>query len=121
MNEDTHPNRWRMLALLSTAELLGMSLWFAASAVAPQLSPVWNLDSTQAGWLTTIVQLGFVGGTAVTAALTLADILPSRLLFASAALAGAIANAAILTAGGVQLGSGLRCRFCVFLCCGASA
>src|SRR4026207_2451150 len=102
MNGDSHPQRWRMLALPATAELLGMSLWFAASAVAPQLSAVWNLDSTQAGWLPTIVQLGFVAGPAVPAALNLADIVPSRLLFASAALAGAIANAALLTAGGFQ-------------------
>ncbi len=104
-----------MLALLSTAELLGMSLWFAASAVAPQLSALWNLDSTQAGWLTTIVQLGFVAGTAVSAALNLADILPSRLLFASAALAGAIANAAILTAGGFHSALVLRFLTGVFL------
>jgi len=31
---DAAPGRWRTLALLATAELLGMSLWFAASAVA---------------------------------------------------------------------------------------
>jgi hypothetical protein len=31
-----------MLALLATAELLGMSLWFAASAVAPHLSARWG-------------------------------------------------------------------------------
>ncbi len=100
MNGDTHPHRWRLLALLSTAELLGMSLWFAASAVAPQLSALWELDGAQAGWLTTVVQLGFVVGTALTAALNLADIVPSRVLFASSALAGAVANAAILVAGG---------------------
>jgi MFS family permease len=100
MDGDTHPHRWRLLALLSTAELLGMSLWFAASAVAPQLSELWGLDAAQAGWLTTIVQLGFVAGTALTAALNLADIIPSRILFASSALAGAIVNAAILIAGG---------------------
>jgi MFS family permease len=115
MNEDTHPQRWRMLALLSTAELLGMSLWFAASAVAPQLSALWNLDPTQAGWLTTIVQLGFVTGTAVIAALNLADILPSRVLFASAALAGAIANAAIVAAGGFHSALVLRFLTGVFL------
>ena len=115
MNEDTHPNRWRMLALLSTAELLGMSLWFAASAVAPQLSEMWDLNSTQTGWLTTIVQLGFVTGTAVSAALNLADIVPSRLLFASAALAGAIANAAIVAAGGFESALVLRFLTGVFL------
>ena len=36
---DDHPVRWRMLgAACAAAELLGMSLWFAASAVAPQLA-----------------------------------------------------------------------------------
>lgn len=114
MERDTHPSRWRLLALLSTAELLGMSLWFAASAVAPQLSALWGLDAAQAGWLTTIVQLGFVTGTAVTAALNLADIVPSRILFASAALAGAIANAAILAAGGFT--SALVLRFLTGVC-----
>jgi MFS family permease len=92
-----------------------MSLWFAASAVAPQLNTSWSLDATQAGWLTTIVQLGFVTGTAVTAMLNLADIVPSRLLFAAAALAGAIANAAILAAGGFQSALVLRFLTGVFL------
>jgi MFS family permease len=108
MNGDSHPHRWRLLALLSVAELLGMSLWFAASAVAPQLSALWNLDPALAGWLTTIVQLGFVTGTALTAALNLADILPSRILFACSALAGAVANAAILWAGGFHVALALR-------------
>ena len=30
------PARWRALALISMAELLGMSLWFSASAVLPR-------------------------------------------------------------------------------------
>lgn len=108
MNGDSHPRRWRLLVLLSIAELLGMSLWFAASAVAPQLSALWSLDPALAGWLTTIVQLGFVAGTALTAALNLADILPSRILFACSALAGAVANAAILWAGGFHVALALR-------------
>lgn len=114
MNVDTHPHRWRLLALLSTAELLGMSLWFAASAVAPQLSAAWKLSGGQTGWLTTIVQLGFVTGTALTAALNLADIVPSRILFSSAALAGAMANAALLTAGGFH--GALVLRFLTGVC-----
>jgi MFS family permease len=114
MNGDTHPHRWRLLALLSTAELLGMSLWFAASAVAPQLSATWGLDAAQTGWLTTIVQLGFVTGTALTAALNIADILPSRTLFAASALAGAVVNAGILFAGGFH--TTLVLRFLTGLC-----
>jgi len=78
-----------MLALLSVAELLGMSVWFAASAVAPQLRSTWGLSVSEAGWLTTSVQLGFVVGTIVAALLNLADVIPSRRYFAvSALLAG---------------------------------
>ncbi len=47
--------RWRVVGLLSTAELLGMSLWFAATAVAPQLAQRWHLSAAQTGWLTGIV------------------------------------------------------------------
>ncbi|HYD53363.1 MAG TPA: MFS transporter, partial [Gemmatimonadaceae bacterium] len=97
---DDHPARWRMLALLATAELLGMSLWFAGSAVAPQLQARWGLDTLQVGWLTTMVQLGFVAGTAISALLNLADMVPARRLFALTAVAGAVANAGLLAADG---------------------
>ena len=40
MAADTYSTRWRVLALLGLAELLGMSLWFAASAVTPQLRAI---------------------------------------------------------------------------------
>ena len=60
---DSDPRRWWMLAVLGLAELLTMSLWFTASAVAPELRRLWELDAAQAGWLTTAVQVGFVAGT----------------------------------------------------------
>lgn len=87
-----------MLALLALAELLGMSLWFAGTAVAPQLRDAWSLTQSQVGWLTSMVQLGFVCGTAVSAVLNLADIIPARRLFAASAIAGAIANATLAEA-----------------------
>jgi MFS family permease len=96
--DDVHPGRWRMLALLAVAELLGMSLWFAASAVAPHYRALWNLTTSQTAWLTSVVQLGFVLGTALSALLNLADVVPSRRLFATAALLAAGANAALLVA-----------------------
>ena len=95
---DGDPRRWRTLWLLASAELLGMSLWFAASAVAPQLGQRWHLTPSEVGWLTAIVQLGFVCGTALAALLNLADIVASRVLFAVAALAGAFANVSLLFA-----------------------
>ena len=88
------------MLLLALAELLGMSAWFSASALGPQLRAAWSLDPAQVGWLTTAVQLGFVAGTAVAALLNLADILPLRFYFAVAALAAAAANAALLLAPG---------------------
>jgi MFS family permease len=100
--EDTDPARWRMLALVSSVELLGMSLWFAASAVSPMLRDRWDLSASQAGWLTTIVQLGFVVGTALSALLNLADIVPARRLVATSALLGAAANASLLLAGSYE-------------------
>lgn len=81
-----------MLALLALAELLGMSLWFAGSAVAPQLQVRFHLSGNAVAALTTAVQLGFVAGTALSALLNLADVVPARVLFAACALLGALAN-----------------------------
>lgn len=89
-----------MLALLAVAVLLGMSAWFTASAVAPELRVRWGLSSGQVGWLTTVVQLGFVAGTAVAAVLNLADVIPARRYFGASALLAAGANAALLVVPG---------------------
>ncbi|HEY4304106.1 MAG TPA: MFS transporter [Gemmatimonadaceae bacterium] len=93
---DTHPARWRMLTLLAAAELFGMSLWFAAAAVGAPLATRLSVSTQQAVWLTPMVQLGFVFGTAAAALLNLADILPSRWYFTITAIAGSLLNAAIL-------------------------
>ncbi len=84
------------LALLSVAILLGMSVWFAASAAAPHLQERWGLDPTRAGWLTTLVQLGFVAGTLAAALLNLADLVSARSYFSASAASAAVANAALL-------------------------
>ncbi len=97
---DAAAGRWRQLALLALAELLGMSVWFAASAVAPTLAAEYGLSVSQAGWLTSGVQLGFVVGTLAAAVLNLADLIPSRWYFAGAALIAALANASLLLADG---------------------
>jgi MFS family permease len=101
MTRDPWNGRWRTLALLSLAELLIMSVWFTASAVAPDLQVRWDLSSSDVGWLTTAVQLGFVAGTAAAALLNLADVLPSRIYFGGAALLAAGANALLLAATGL--------------------
>jgi MFS family permease len=106
--------RWRMLALVAVAELLGMSVWFAANAVAPQLASRWALTAVEAGWLSTAVQLGFVAGTALAALLNLADLVPTRRYFALSAVAAALANAALLVAPDFR--TALVCRALTGMC-----
>jgi MFS family permease len=87
--------KWRSLWLLALATMLAKSLWFSASAVVPQLTAEWRLSGAESSWLTMSVQLGFVVGALVSAALTLSDRVSARALFATSALVGAGANAAI--------------------------
>ena len=101
--------RWRMLAVVGLALLLGMSHWFAANAVVPQFRALWGLSVSEGTWLTTVVQLGFVAGTALFAMFNVADLAPARQLFAWSALAGATANLAVLAA--PDYASALACRF----------
>lgn len=106
--------RWRMLLLVAIAELLGMAVWFAANAVAPQLAARWALTPNETAWLSSVVQLGFVAGTALAALLNLADVLPSRTYFAASAIAAALANSALLAAPGYR--TALVCRGLTGVC-----
>jgi MFS family permease len=76
------------LVVVSVAELLGISLWFSATAVAPELAEAWGLAPGETALLTTAVQIGFVAGAVVSTLLTLADTVPPRWLFASSAAVG---------------------------------
>jgi MFS family permease len=93
---DEPAGRWWMLAILAVSQLLGMSLWFTASATATQLAALWDLDATSAAGLTAAVQIGFVAGTATAAVLNLADLVSARVYFASSAVLAAAANAALI-------------------------
>ena len=108
IDSDAHPHRWRALLLIAFAELLGMGVWFSASAASPRLQELWGLSASQAGWLTGVVQLGFVAGTAAAALLNLADLLPSRWYFAVSAVLAAAANAGLVVADGYAAALGLR-------------
>jgi MFS family permease len=91
----------RALALLALTELLGMSVWFSASAVVPALAEDWGLSADALSWLTIAVQLGFAAGALGSAVLNLGDRVPSRRLFAfSSALAGAATLAVAAAANG---------------------
>ena len=84
------------LALIALGQLFALSLWFSASAVAPQLREVWRLGAGEEAGLTLAVQIGFVVGALASAMLNLADVVPTRRLFVISAIGGALMNLALL-------------------------
>jgi len=86
----------RALIGIAGSQLFALSLWFSASAVAPQLETTWDLTSGEITWLTLTVQLGFVAGALGIALSGIADAVPARRLFTVSALAAAGVNAALL-------------------------
>ena len=85
----------RTLLLVALAEVLGMTLWFSATAAAPAIVSEFGMAAGGLAWLTMAVQAGFVAGTLVTALTNLADAVNSRRLFAIGCVFGAVVNAAI--------------------------
>ena len=102
------PGRWGALALLAVACFLGMTCWFSASAVLPQLRQEWGLSAGAGALLTISVQLGFVAGSLCSAFLNLADLVPPRRLVLFGCVGAAAANGAIAVCGGPDLGIALR-------------
>ena len=94
--------RGRALGVLTVALLLGMSPWFSATAVIPQLREEWELSSTAAAWLTIAVQLGFVAGALLSSAGNVADVLPPRLVILVGSVGAAAANLAVTIADGPE-------------------
>lgn len=94
-SDPAHPaTKRRAIARLAIAQVLAMSLWFAAASVLPQLRAQFTLSHLQEAALSSGVALGFVLGTLVSASLGLADRLDPRRLFAACATFAALANAA---------------------------
>lgn len=84
------------LSLIALSQLFALSLWFSATAVAPQLREVWDLSTGQEAGLTLAVQIGFVVGALLSSLLNLADVIPSRRLFVYSAIGGAVVNSGLL-------------------------
>lgn len=110
------PDKRRTILILSLAELLGMSVWFSASAVVPSLSSDWKLGASGQAWLTMSVQIGFVVGALGSSLLNLADYVRGHLLFTASSLLAALATALIpLLATGLTLALPLRFLTGMFL------
>jgi MFS family permease len=115
--DDSEMNeKWRTIILLSIAELLGMAVWFSASAVVSSLAQAWSLDDSGRAWLTMSVQAGFVIGAFVSALLNLSDIIPApRLIAVSSFLAAGATVLIPLFATGLPLALILRALTGIFL------
>jgi MFS family permease len=100
--------RGQALALLALALVLSMTTWFSATAVIPQLREEWSLSDTAAAWLTIAVQLGFVTGALASAALNVADVLPTRSVILAGSLGAAAANALLPAVAGAVAAVPLR-------------
>ena len=103
-------------ALIALVQVLGLTVWFSATAVAPTLRQLWSISDSGAVWLTATVQLGFVAGALISTALNLADrFRPQRLLAASALGAAACTAAMAGFAQGLAAAVVLRTLTGVFL------
>ena len=63
----------RQQALIALVQILGLAVWFSASAVGPALQQEWNISAGSGVWLTASVQIGFVAGAVTATFLGLAD------------------------------------------------
>jgi len=88
----------RILPLIIFSQFTGTSLWFAGNAIIHDLQLAWGLGEQSLAYVTSAVQLGFICGTLLFAILVIADRFSPRKVFFSCALAGALANIALLVA-----------------------
>jgi MFS family permease len=100
-----------VLVVIAVAQLLALTLWFSATAVAPTLQAEWQLSVSDVGALTMAVQLGFVVGALGLALFNVPDLVPSRYLFGLSALLGASVNGVIPLLDGNHFGLVLILRF----------
>ncbi len=101
----------RALLLIAVSQLFALALWFSTSAIIEPLEDAWLLTSTQTTYLALAVQLGFVVGAFGFAVGGVADAVPARRLFAVSAVAGATANALLLTVGPADVTLAVVLRF----------
>lgn len=99
-----------ILPVIVLAQFAGTSLWFAGNAILESLQSSFGLPESALSGLTSAVQLGFIAGTLLYAALLLADrFSPSQVFLASAVL-GAGCNIAVGTVASTYEGM-LAARF----------
>jgi MFS family permease len=101
--------RWILPAIV-VSQFFCTSLWFAGNAVLPDIIKNFGLDPGFLADLTSAVQFGFIAGTLVFAALSMADRFSPSLLFFGCSIIAALFNLGI-TIQGIHAGELLLFRF----------
>lgn len=87
--------KWRAISLLCIAEISALSLWFTGAATLPAIRAEYPISDLQASLYSSMLSVGFVTGTLISAILGLADRWKPQLFFCFAALLAGSANLAI--------------------------
>lgn len=95
MSIDTK-KKWHAIALISICQVLALSLWFSATAVVPILKATVGFGDFHASLFTSVVAIGFVFGTIISAAFGLADRVHPKIFFAISTAIAATANGLII-------------------------
>ncbi|MGJ9460687.1 MFS transporter [Oceanobacillus sp. CF4.6] len=101
-------NRWIALALIATAVLFTLSLWFSASVIILDLRTMWGLTKWTEAWLSASVPAGFVIGAFISAFYGFADRFNIRKLFAISAILGSFFNILLIFTNIAGVGITLR-------------
>lgn len=98
------------IVLLAVVQVLGLTVWFSATAISPALQVEWEIGPVSAVWITASVQVGFVVGGVFSALFTLGDRFRPQKIMAIAAL-GASATTAAMALFAENLGTAVVIRF----------
>lgn len=101
---------------IAAVQVLGLAVWFSATAVGPTLQREWSIDTNTLVWLTSSVQIGFVVGAVASTVLKLADrFRPERFLAVCATGAAAATGVLALFVNSLEPAIALRFLTGVFL------
>ncbi|MBP2372888.1 MFS transporter [Paeniglutamicibacter psychrophenolicus] len=105
-----HKQATRQRTTTALVQVLGLAVWFSATAVGPSLQREWALEDASLVWITTSVQLGFVVGAVGSAFLNLADRFPAQYVLATSAACASACTLAFAIAAN-SLGPAILFRF----------
>lgn len=99
LEQATLPNtraRTRSIRLILLCQVLTLAVWFASTAALPSIALLEPISDARMAAMTSVLQIGFVVGTLLSASLNLADRFDPRTFFAVSAAIAAATTAALL-------------------------